>query len=152
MVTLVRVNPMIHRNGGHRILVASAHVYQIIKLNLKFLFWRGGGRKKGGIVQRIFQKDSSCPFSQKIIWKIFNFFFVKILAFLKVMIHANLPYGTMVTFIHRTESRHAAPNLWLPHLLHPWLTVLSGKGSPPVLKIKPKTQPPWGGSKKKISK
>jgi len=52
----------------------------------------------------------------------------------------------MVTFIHRTESRHAAPNLWLPHLLHPWRTVLSGKGSPPpVLKIKAKLNPPWGG-------
>jgi len=64
----------------------------------------------------------------------------------------------MVTFIHRTESRHAAPNLWLPHLLHPWRTVLSGKGSPPpVLKIKAKLNPPGGGGggggdKKKIKK
>jgi hypothetical protein len=54
----------------------------------------------------------------------------------------------MVTFIHRTESRHAAPNLWLPHLLHPWRTVLSGKGSPPpVLKIKAKLNPPGGGGR-----
>jgi len=54
----------------------------------------------------------------------------------------------MVTFIHRTERRHAAPNLLLPHLLHPWQTVLSGKGSPPVLKIKAKTNPLGGESKK----
>ncbi len=69
------------------------------------------------------------------------------------------PMRTMATFIHRTERRHEAPNLLLPHLLHPRQTVLSGKGSPPVPKIKAKTHPPpsaryppRGGSKKKISK
>lgn len=44
--------------------------------------------------------------------------------------------------------------LLLPHLLHPWQTVLSGKGSPPVPKIKAETpaRPPARGVQKKISK
>jgi hypothetical protein len=47
--------------------VASAKCLPNNQINLKFLFWRGGKKKRNS--PEDIPKDSSCPFTQKILWK-----------------------------------------------------------------------------------